>query len=521
MATPDNLAVGDRVTALQIRTDDNASGLSTNVAVTAATPVAPAITSATTTSFAEGEPGSFTIIAAGTPTPALGVSGALPAGVAFIDNGDGSGTLAGTPAAGTAGTYPLTVSASNGVDPVAQQVLMLQVSVAPTITSAATATFTAGSASSVTVTATGNPLPALTRSGALPVGVTFTDNGNGTATITGSPTLAGAGSWPITITAANGISPNATQAFLLTVAGAPVITSADSAVFTVGTEGSFSITTTGHPAAAITLSGALPAGVTFTDAGDGTGTLAGTPGGGTAGSYPLVLTAVNGIAPGASQGFTLTVTAPSDYAADAFGRVVKNNWGTADLGGAWSVSTARAFAVDGSTATMDVSRGSTRWATLSGVAARDVEVRLSFGPSAVPAGGNAFEYLVARHVSSGNEYRGKVRITSTGAVYAQVLRTVGSTETAISPELLVSDVTATPGLSLKARFRLVGASPTTLDLKVWAAGSAEPSAWTVTTTDSAAVLQAQGAVGVRSYVGSSVSQTSILFRYDDFGALVP
>ena len=33
----------------------------------------------------------------------------------FVDNGNGTATLAGTPAAGTGGTYPLTITAANGV----------------------------------------------------------------------------------------------------------------------------------------------------------------------------------------------------------------------------------------------------------------------------------------------------------------------------------------------------------------------------------------------------------------------
>jgi MBG domain/Kelch motif/Galactose oxidase, central domain len=87
---------------------------------------------------------------------------------------------------------------------------------APTITSSNNTTFTVGTAGSFTVTTTGSPAPALTKSGALPTGVTFTDNGNGTATLSGTP-LGTVGSYPITITANNGVSPNATQNFTLTV----------------------------------------------------------------------------------------------------------------------------------------------------------------------------------------------------------------------------------------------------------------------------------------------------------------
>ena len=67
------------------------------------------------------------------------------------------------------------------------------------------------------------------------------------------------------------------------------------------------MTTTGFPTSALTETGALPTGVTFVDNGDGTATLAGTPAAGTGGTYPLTITAANGVVPDATQSFTLTV----------------------------------------------------------------------------------------------------------------------------------------------------------------------------------------------------------------------
>ncbi len=86
---------------------------------------------------------------------------------------------------------------------------------------------------------------------------------------------------------------------------APAITSASSATFRVGTAASFAVTTSGSPVAAIGESGALPAGLSFVDKGDGTATLSGTPT--AAGSFTLHLTADNGVSPDATQTFTLTV----------------------------------------------------------------------------------------------------------------------------------------------------------------------------------------------------------------------
>jgi hypothetical protein len=89
--------------------------------------------------------------------------------------------------------------------------------VAPKITSASTALFTSRVQGSFTVTTTGNPVPTLSiLSGTLPSGITFTNNGDGTATIAGRAVI-NSGTFKLSISAANGVRPNATQAFTLTL----------------------------------------------------------------------------------------------------------------------------------------------------------------------------------------------------------------------------------------------------------------------------------------------------------------
>ncbi len=181
---------------------------------------------------------------------------------------------------------------------------------APSITSSSSATIAVGTAGSFTVTTTGAPTPSLSKTGTLPSGVTFVDNGNGTATLGGTPATGTAGSYPITITASNGVGTAATQSFTLTVNGAgtaPTITSANKTTLTLGTAGSFTVSTTGIPTPSLSETGTLPNGVTFKDNGNGTATLGGTPATGTVGSYPITIIASNGVGTAASQGFTLTV----------------------------------------------------------------------------------------------------------------------------------------------------------------------------------------------------------------------
>jgi hypothetical protein len=90
---------------------------------------------------------------------------------------------------------------------------------------------------------------------------------------------------------------------------APAITSVNHTTFTLGLACTFTVTASGSPAPTFSATG-LPSWLTLDAA---TGVLSGTPPEGTAGaSIPLVLTAANGVAPAASQAFTVQVaTAPS------------------------------------------------------------------------------------------------------------------------------------------------------------------------------------------------------------------
>ena len=92
-----------------------------------------------------------------------------------------------------------------------------QANTAPTITSPNSITFLANTASSFTVTTTGTPTPSISDGGAtLPGTVAFADNHDGTGTLAGTPPNA-ASTTNFTFTATNGVSPDATQPFTLTV----------------------------------------------------------------------------------------------------------------------------------------------------------------------------------------------------------------------------------------------------------------------------------------------------------------
>ena len=75
----------------------------------------PAVTSAATANAQVGSPFSFAVTTSGSPAPTVALTaGTLPAGLTFTPGlTAGTATIAGTPAAGTGGTYPITLTATN------------------------------------------------------------------------------------------------------------------------------------------------------------------------------------------------------------------------------------------------------------------------------------------------------------------------------------------------------------------------------------------------------------------------
>jgi hypothetical protein len=103
----------------------------------------------------------------------------------------------GDPPAGLGGPGDATLTLTRGTEQASKPI---KYEVAPAITSAASVAATIGSEFSFRVTATGFPAPKITTSGTLPGGVTFDA---ATATFSGTPGAGTAGSYTISITAAN------------------------------------------------------------------------------------------------------------------------------------------------------------------------------------------------------------------------------------------------------------------------------------------------------------------------------
>ncbi|MGB7584941.1 MAG: choice-of-anchor D domain-containing protein, partial [Terriglobales bacterium] len=180
---------------------------------------APAFNSGNSATFQVGTLGSFLVSTTGSPVASITEAGGLPSGVTLVNHGDGTATLGGTPGPGTGGVYNITLTASNSAGN-AMQSFTLTVLQTPAITSANNAAFQVGVFGSFTVTTTGYPTPSISESGGLPGNVNFHDNGNGTGTLSGTPT--NGGTFNVSFTATN-TAGSSGQNFTLTVSGGVLV----------------------------------------------------------------------------------------------------------------------------------------------------------------------------------------------------------------------------------------------------------------------------------------------------------
>ena len=241
-----------------------------------------------------------------------------------------------------------------------------------------------------------------------------------------------------------------------------------------------------------------------------------------AGDYAVVLTAGNNQG-STQQSQTVHVNAVATvYAADGFGRQVANGWSSADVGGAYTLfADSTSYNVAGGTGLMILSKASnTRSAILGSVLAGDVDIKVRFAIDKVPAGGSQYVYLIARSIGN-SSYRPKVILNSNGSVAVHAGVVNNGTESSLGTSVIVPGVIATVGGYMWLRAQVTGANPTTIKVRTWRDGDAEPSTWQFTATNSLAALQAAGGVGLAAYVGTGTSNVPVTFAFDDLIAIDP
>ncbi len=278
----------------------------------------PAITSASGTTFVVNSPGSFSVTATGSPTPAFEVtSGTFPADWANYTTFQSTGVISGTPPNTSGSPFVFTIRASNGVGTAATQEFTLTVSTTvPPVINTQPANYTVptgGNTATFSVSATANPAVTgyqwerqaggggafFAVANGSPAGVTYT--GATTSTLSISGVTSGMNGDVFRVVVNNGATTTSSGATLVVP---PAFTTTANTSFVIDQHTTYEISASGNPAPNITLSsGSLPTGITFTP-GIGTATLSGSTS--QQGSFPLSIAASN-TGGTVTQSFTFTV----------------------------------------------------------------------------------------------------------------------------------------------------------------------------------------------------------------------
>ena len=161
--------------------------------------------------------------------------------------------------------------------------------------------------------------------------------------------------------------------------------------------------------------------------------------------------------------------------------------------------------------------GSGPSAYLNGVSARDVDLlgTVRYDKAATTT---IYTSMVARRIGT-SDYRVKIRpgVSSTSL---DLVRTISGAETVLASQVVPGFVMS-PSSEINLRLQTVGSGTTTVRAKFWLTGAPEPAAWNLTATDTTAALQAAGAVGFYSYMGSAATNAPVTLQVQSFAASTP
>jgi phage replication-related protein YjqB (UPF0714/DUF867 family) len=155
-----------------------------------------------------------------------------------------------------------------------------------------------------------------------------------------------------------------------------------------------------------------------------------------------------------------------------------------------------------------------RWATVPWVAT-NVDFVTSMATDKLAVGGSHFLNLAARFQDTNNCYLARLAFNTDKTLTLTLRKRVASTETLLATASGITGLRHAPYRRFLVRMQLVGS---TLNAKVWQAGTLEPATWQVTAVDTS--LSAAGAIGMRSILSSTNTNTlPVRASYTDFTVL--
>lgn len=239
---------------------------------------------------------------------------------------------------------------------------------------------------------------------------------------------------------------------------------------------------------------------------------------GQAGSYQVTLVVTDNDGTSAELTQQVQVQAPAEpkvLAADAFGRTETGGWGAADTGGIWMrAGSASNFEVADGQGRIRMSSPGSGPLNYLPVQLREADLRLTLSQDKAATGGGIYQSVMIRDIPGAGSYRLKVRIRNNQDVAATLERSLGGTVTALTPETVIGQVTGSLDAPVMVRLQATGTTDTTLRVKLYNQGEAEPANWQLSTTDDSPALQAEGRLGVSVYLSGSAVNAPVWGGFD-------
>lgn len=215
-------------------------------------------------------------------------------------------------------------------------------------------------------------------------------------------------------------------------------------------------------------------------------------------------------------GEEVTVTAITSAVSDAFGRTASSGWGTADLGGSWSVAlgTASDFSVASNYGIITLtSNSASRIVTIPSSTA-NTEIFFDIATSALATGASIHGMAVCRYIDVSNYYMARLEFTPARDVILSLRKRVAGVDTQLAT--YTTGLLHTASSFYRIRFLIKGAD---LFAKAWHSSSEEPATWHALATDT---THANGAsLGFRSISDGANTNVNPQVRFDNFAVVNP
>jgi hypothetical protein len=179
------------------------------------------------------------------------------------------------------------------------------------------------------------------------------------------------------------------------------------------------------------------------------------------------------------------------YAADYFDRSSKRGWGSAELGGHWTLrGSSSDYGVRRSMGIMEVPPAESRGAFLSRVSRETADVSATVQINKL----GSTVLVVGRKVKA-DDYRAVIKLSSRGGLSVWIAsRQAGETTPLSNTVSLIGKFHR--GEQIKIKMQVFGVGPAVIRAKVWRAAEVEPQTWSVTAQDGFDRLQRSGGIGI-------------------------